>query len=315
MSETNHYEVVIIGSGPAGYTAAIYASRANLKVLVLEGYAAGGQLMITTDVENFPGFPEGVTGPDLMDQVRKQAERFGPELRQVDVTKVELTQGSPFTVWVEDEKIMADSVIISTGATARYLGLESEDKLKGSGVSACATCDGAFFAGNDIAIVGGGDSAMEEAIFLTRFGTKVYIIHRRDELRASKIMRQRVFDNPKIEIIWDSVIEEVYGSREEGVTGLKLKNVKTGDFSDLEVQALFIAIGHTPNTELFIGQLDMEDTGYLIAEPGSSRTNIEGVFAAGDVRDSVYKQAITAAGSGCMAAIDAERWLEAREVH
>jgi thioredoxin reductase (NADPH) len=313
MSDTKHYQVVIIGGGPAGYTAAIYASRANLKTLMLEGYAAGGQLMITTDVENYPGFPEGVTGPDLMEEMAKQAAKFGAEMRQEDATKVELTNSSPFTVWVEDEEIKADTIIIATGATARYLGLPSEQALKGLGVSACATCDGAFFKEKDIAVVGGGDTAMEEASFLTRYGSKVYVIHRRDELRASKIMQKRVLDNPKIEVVWDSVIEDVLGNRETGVTGLKLKNVKSNEISELEIQGLFIAIGHTPNTELFTGVIDMDDKDYITAVPGTAKTNIEGVFAAGDVRDAVYRQAITAAGTGCMAAIEAERWLEAQE--
>ncbi len=310
---TKHYQVVIIGSGPAGLTSAIYTARADLNVLVMEGYAAGGQLMITTDVENFPGFPEGVTGPDLMDQMRKQAERFGAELRQEDVTKVDLTHGRPFKLWVEDEEILADSVIIATGATARYLNVPGEADFKGFGVSACATCDGAFFKDLDIAVVGGGDTALEEATFLTRFATKVYLIHRRNELRASKIMQQKGLENPKIEFVWDSVVEEVMGTREDGVQALKLKNVKTNEFSELPVRGLFIAIGHTPNTTLFEGQLELDETGYLIVEPGTSKTKIEGVFAAGDVRDKVYRQAITAAGTGCMAAIECERWMESAE--
>ncbi len=312
MSEPKLYDVLIIGSGPAGYTAAIYASRANLKTLVLEGYQSGGQLMITTDVENYPGFPEGVTGPEMMELIGKQAARFGAELRTEDATKVDLTGGSPFKVWVEDEEIHAETLIIATGATARWLEIPSEEPLKGLGISACATCDGAFFQDKVVGVVGGGDTAMEEASFLTRYATKVYVIHRRDELRASKIMQQRGFDNPKIEFVWDSVVDECQGDRETGLTGVKLKNVKTDDLSDLPMEGLFIAIGHTPNTELFAGQLEMDETGYLIADPGSSKTKIEGVFAAGDVRDKVYRQAVTAAGSGCMAAIDAERWLEAK---
>jgi len=312
MSQEKHYQVIIIGSGPAGYTAAIYAARANLKVLVLEGLAAGGQLMITTDVENYPGFPDGITGPEMMDQLRKQAERFGAEMITVDATKVDLVNGSPFTVNTDSDEYSADAVIIATGATARWLGIESEQALKGYGVSACATCDGFFFTGKEIAVVGGGDTALEEALFLTRFATKVHVLHRRDEFRASKIMQNRAMENENIVIHWNTVVEEVLGDKTTGVTGLKLKDTVTGEFSELPVSGLFLAIGHTPNTSLFKGQLEMDETGYLIAEPGSSKTKIEGVFAAGDVRDKVYRQAITAAGSGCQAAIDAERWLESR---
>ncbi len=309
-SGTKHYQVVIIGSGPAGLTSAIYASRANLKVLVMEGFAAGGQLMITTDVENYPGFPEGISGPDLMEQMRQQAGRFGAELRQEDVTRVDLLHERPYKLWVEDEEILADAVIIATGATARWLGVPGEADFKGFGVSACATCDGAFFKDMEIAVVGGGDTAMEEATFLTRFAKKVFVIHRRDELRASKIMQDKAFANEKIEFIWDSGVMEVLGSREDGLTGLKIKNFKTEEISELPVKGLFIAIGHKPNTELFVGQLDMDETGYLEVEKGTSKTKIEGVFAAGDVRDNVYRQAITAAGTGCMAAIECERWME-----
>lgn len=314
MPDPKHYEVVIIGGGPAGYTAAIYASRANLNTLVMEGYAAGGQLMITTDVENFPGFPEAISGPDLMEKMQRQAERFGAELRQEDVTRVDLSEGSPFSIWVEEERILADALIIATGATAKYLGLPSEEKLKGHGVSACATCDGAFFRDMEVAVVGGGDTAMEEAGYLTRYASKVHVIHRRDELRASKIMQKRVLNNPKCEMVWNSVVEEVLGSKDTGVTGVKVRNVQTGDISELKVSGLFLAIGHTPNTELFRDSLEMDNIGYLKVIPGTSQTSREGVFAAGDVRDPVYRQAITAAATGCMAATDAERWLESRDV-
>ncbi len=312
MADT-HYQVIILGSGPAGYTAAIYASRAHLKVLLLEGLNSGGQLMITTDVENYPGFPEGVTGPDMMADFRKQAERFGTEMVAMDAVKVDLTSGRPFKVWTDETEYTADSVIISTGATARYLGIESEEKLKGFGVSACATCDGFFFTGKEVAVIGGGDTAMEEATYLTRHCTKVHVIHRRDELRASKIMQKRALNNEKIVMHWNMTVAEVLGDTENGVTGLKLEDTVTGEYSELPVEGMFVAIGHKPNTELFEGVLDLDETGYIKAVPGSSYTNIEGVFAAGDVRDSVYRQAITAAGTGCMAAIDAERWLEAQE--
>lgn len=313
MSETNHYQVVIIGSGPAGLTAAIYASRASLKVLVMEGLSAGGQLMITTDVENYPGFPDGITGPELMELWRQQAGQFGAELRQEDVTKVDFSSGPPFTLWAEDEKITADAVIIATGATAKWLGLPSEQAMMGLGVSACATCDGFFFRDKVVAVVGGGDTAMEEATYLTHHASKVYLIHRRDQLRGSKIMQKRVFENEKIEIIWDSVVDEVLGNKETGVTGINLKNVKSGEISELKVDGLFIAIGHHPTTELFKEFLELDENGYIITKPDSTYTNIEGVFAAGDVSDHVYRQAVTAAGMGCMAAIDAERWLEMKE--
>jgi len=313
MADKKHYQVVIIGGGPAGYTAAVYASRANLKVLVIEGFAAGGQLMITTDVENYPGFPDGVTGPEMMEAFRKQAGRFGAELRQEDVTRVELSKGSPFTIWIEKEEILADAVIIATGASAKWLGLPSEQELMGYGVSACATCDGFFFTGKEIAVVGGGDTAMEEATYLTRHASRVHLLHRRDEFRASKIMQKRALGNPKIVVHWNTAVEEVLGSRESGVTGLKLRDTVTGEERTLDVEGFFLAIGHKPNTDLFRGQLSMDETGYLLAEPGSTKTEVEGVFAAGDVRDHVYRQAVTAAGSGCQAAIDAERWLESRE--
>ncbi len=313
MAENNEYQVIIIGSGPAGYTSAIYTARANLKVKLFEGYASGGQLMITTDVENYPGFPEGVTGPELMDLFRRQAERFGVDMEAVDVTKVELTEGSPFKVWVDDTVYKADAVIIATGAVAKWLGLPSEKAMQGFGVSACATCDGFFFTGKEVCVVGGGDTALEEATYLTRHCSKVTLIHRRDELRGSKIMRQRAFNNEKIEFLWDTVVEEVMGTPDTGVTGLKVKNVKTGEISDYKTDGLFIAIGHKPSTDLFVGQIDLDETGYIhIPDTTTTATNIDGVFAAGDVRDPKYRQAISAAGMGCMAAIDVERWLETR---
>lgn len=303
-------EVIIIGSGPAGLTAAIYTARANLKPLVFEGLKAGGQLMITTEVENYPGFSEGINGPELIEELRGQAERFGAELEAEDVTKVELS-GDKKIIWVEDEAYEAETVIVATGATANLLGLENESRLMGRGVSACATCDGFFFKDKVIAVVGGGDSAMEEATFLTRFASKVYLIHRRDQFRASKIMVQKAEENPKIEFIMDTVPEDILG--EEKVTGLKLKNKKTGEISVLDVSGVFMAIGHTPSTELFKGILNINEKGYIITSENKSQltaTNIPGVFACGDVQDSNYRQAITAAGSGCMAALDAERYLE-----
>ena len=303
-------EVIIIGSGPAGLTAAIYTARANLKPLVFEGLKAGGQLMITTEVENYPGFSEGINGPELIEELRGQAERFGAELEAEDVTKVELS-GDKKIIWVDDDAYEAETVIIATGATANLLGLENESRLMGRGVSACATCDGFFFKDKIIAVVGGGDSAMEEATFLTRFASKVYLIHRRDQFRASKIMIQKAEDNPKIEFIMDTVLEDILG--EEKVTGLKLKNKKTGEISKLDVSGVFMAIGHTPSTELFKGILDINEKGYIITAENKNQltaTNIPGVFACGDVQDSNYRQAITAAGSGCMAALDAERYLE-----
>lgn len=302
--------VIILGSGPAGLTAAIYAARAELKPLVLEGIQPGGQLTITTDVENYPGFENGVMGPDLMVTMKKQAARFGTDFEQVNVDRVEL-QGDVKTLYSGDKTYKCRAVIISTGATARWLGIESEDKLKGYGVSACATCDGFFFKEKVIAVVGGGDSALEEATFLTKFGSKVYVIHRRDEFRASKAMQERTFNNEKIEVVWNAVVDEVLGSPETGLTGVKLKNTQTGESSDLECQGLFIAIGHDPNTQIFKGLLDMDENGYLLVEAGSSRTNVPGVFAAGDVADHTYRQAITAAGMGCMAALDAEHFLSA----
>lgn len=302
-------KVIIIGSGPAGYTAAIYTSRALLEPLVFEGEDAGGQLMITSDVENYPGFSKGITGPALMEEMRAQAERFGTRFIRRNVTKVDFSS-RPFKVWDADKLYLAHSVIVCTGASAKYLGLESEKAFYNKGVSACATCDGAFFRNMEVAVVGGGDTAMEEATFLTRFASKVYIIHRRDQFRASKIMADKALSNPKIEVIWNTVVEEILG--DQFVTGLKVKNVQTGEVKEMAVQGLFLAIGHKPNTELFKGVLELDETGYIITKPHSSYTSVEGVFAAGDVQDHVYRQAITAAGSGCMAAIDAERWLESK---
>ena len=307
----NIERVIIIGSGPAGLTAAIYTARANLNPVCIEGEEAGGQLMITSDVENYPGFAEGITGPELMAIKRKQAQRFGTQFVSSDVTRVDFSQ-SPFKIWIGDKEYRSHTVIISTGASARYLGLESEKKLMGKGVSACATCDGAFFKNVPVAVVGGGDTAMEEALFLTRFATKVYVLHRRDQFRASKIMSKRVLEHAKIEVIWNTVVEEVLG--DNAVTGLRLKNTQDGSQSELNVEGLFIAIGHTPNTEIFKNQLTMNKTGYIETKLDSTYTSVEGVFAAGDVQDHIYRQAVTAAGTGCMAAIDAERWLEARQL-
>lgn len=300
-------EVVIIGSGPAGYTAAVYTSRAQLDPLVFAGSLSGGQLMLTTDVENYPGFPEGVMGPDLMESFRKQAERFGAEVVYEDVIEVDFSS-HPYKVKSTVQEVEAKTVIISTGASAKLLGLEAESRLMGHGVSTCATCDGFFFRGQEIAIVGGGDSAMEEATFLTRFADKVTVIHRRDSLRASKIMQQKAFDNPKIEFLWDSAITEVL-EKDGKVSGLEVENLKTHEKSTLELTGLFVAIGHTPNTQLFEGQVDLHENGYMKTHDGV-KTTVEGVFACGDVQDFTYRQAVTAAGTGCMAAIDAERWLE-----
>jgi thioredoxin reductase (NADPH) len=306
---STHHSVIIIGSGPAGYTASIYAARANLSPVLFQGLQPGGQLTITTDVENYPGFPEGVMGPDLMDKFRDQAKRFGTDIIMDMITKVDFSQ-KPFKLWASDKEYSADTVIISTGASAKLLGLEAEQKLMGHGVSACATCDGFFFRGKEVVVVGGGDTAMEEANFLTRFCTKVTVIHRRDTLRASKIMQERAMANPKIEFIWDTGIEDILGSKEEGVKAVRIKNLKTGEVSDYPTQGFFTAIGHKPNTDLFLGQLDMDPAGYLLVKPGTAETKIPGVFACGDVQDHKYRQAITAAGTGCMAAIDAERYLE-----
>ena len=300
-------KMLIIGSGPAGLTAAIYAARADLEPLMIEGFERGGQLMLTTDVENYPGFPDGIMGPELMEEFRKQAERFGTRFVSSNVSRVDFSE-RPVKVWVDDDEYQADTVVISTGASARWLDVPGEAELRGFGVSACATCDGFFFREKEIAVVGGGDSAMEEALFLTKFASKVSIIHRRDEFRASKIMVRRALDHPKIEVIWDTVVEEIVG--DGAVSSLKLHNVKTDERSDLAVEGVFVAIGHTPNTSVFKGQIDLDDAGYIVTEPGTTRTSVEGVFAGGDVVDKVYRQAITAAGMGCQAAIDAERWLE-----
>jgi len=312
MSESTR-NVVIIGSGPAGLTAALYAARANLSPLVVEGLEAGGQLMMTTAVENFPGFQDGIMGPDLMGNIRSQAERFGAEMRRGNVAAVDL-KARPFEVTTEEGVVRTRSVIVSTGASARLLGLPSERALMGHGVSTCATCDGFFFRGKPIAVVGGGDSALEEATFLTRFASSVVIIHRRDTLRGSKIMQDKAFANPKISFEWDSEVVCVNDQAAGAVTSVRVRNLKTGVHKELPVEGLFVAIGHTPNTALFKGQLEMDESGYLITRDGA-KTNIPGVFACGDVQDHVYRQAITAAGSGCMAAIDAEKCLEGTPQH
>lgn len=307
FSDAEHQRVVIIGTGPAGFTAAVYAARANLAPVVFRGPEPGGQLVTTTDVENYPGFPEGIMGPDMMAKFEEQASRFGSHLRWGTITSVDFSE-RPFKLVVDEETpILADTVIISTGASAKYLGLENETRLLGRGVSACATCDGAFFRDVEIAVVGGGDTALEEALFLTRFGSKVYLIHRRDKLRGSQIMQARVMDNEKIEILWNTEVVDVLGDND--VSGLRIVNNKTGEERDLDVGGFFVAIGHRPNTGVFSGQLDLDDVGYINTLPDSTRTNIEGVFACGDAQDSVYRQAVTAAGTGCMAAIDAERYL------
>lgn len=313
MSEQKVENVIIIGSGPAGLTAAVYSARARLEPLMIEGEEAGGQLMITTEVENFPGFEHGITGPDLIAVMRKQAERFGTRFITRNVTKVDFSQ-RPFKVFVGNDMHLAKSIIISTGASAKLIGLPSEKQYMSRGVSACATCDGAFFRNVEVAVVGGGDTAMEEASFLTRFASKVYLIHRSENFRASKIMLDRAKKNPKIEFIYNTTVEEVLGDG-KSVNAVKLKNTKTNEYSTKALQGLFVAIGHQPNTKLFTGVLDMNEAGYLKTKPGTTYTNIEGVFAAGDVQDPTYRQAITAAGTGCMAALESERWLEATEAH
>jgi thioredoxin reductase (NADPH) len=307
-------ELIVIGGGPAGYTAALYAARANLRPLVIEGFQWGGQLMITSDVENYPGYPDGVLGPEMMQQFRYQAERFGAEFLTDDVTRVDLTE-RPFRVWVGDDEHLAEAVIVATGATARQLGLESERSLQGRGVTYCATCDGAFYRDLEVIVVGGGDSAMEEATFLTKFASKVTLVHRRDDFRASPIMVDRARANEKIEFLTPFVVEEVLAGDDGKMRAVLLRNAETGETRELEASGLFVAIGHDPTTALFLEQLDHDDAGYLVTRPGTTETNLAGVFAAGDVQDHTYRQAITAAGSGCMAALDAERFLAARERH
>jgi thioredoxin reductase (NADPH) len=303
-------ELIIIGGGPAGYTAALYAARANLRPLVIEGFNWGGQLMITSDVENYPGYPDGVMGPEMMAEFRRQAERFGADFITDDVTRVDLAE-RPFGIWVEKEEYRAKTVVVATGASARWLGIDGERQFQGRGVSACATCDGAFFKEKELIVVGGGDTAMEEAAFLTRYASKVTVVHRRDEFRASPIMLDRARANPKIAFVTNAVVEDIIGGT--SVEGVVLRDPRTDETSELRADGVFVAIGHDPNTALFLDQLDHEETGYLVTKPGTTETNILGVFAAGDVQDHTYRQAVTAAGSGCMAALDAERFLAAEE--
>ena len=312
MSEHTVRELIIVGGGPAGYTAALYAARADLEPLVIEGFAWGGQLMITSDVENYPGYADGVMGPEMMADFRRQAERFGADFLTDDVTRVDL-ESTPLRVWVGDDEYAARALIVATGASARWLGLDSEHRLKGRGVSACATCDAAFFRDRDVYVVGGGDSAFEEALFLTKFASQVHLVHRRDEFRASKIMVDRADGNDKLDYVLNAVVDEVLGG--DKLEGLRLRSTETGETWEVPADGLFVAIGHDPNTALFRDQLDHDANGYLVTKPGSTETNVPGVFAAGDVQDHVYRQAVTAAGSGCMAALDAERYLASLEGH
>jgi thioredoxin reductase (NADPH) len=312
LTENGVRDLIIIGGGPAGYTAALYAARANLEPVVIEGFQWGGQLMITSDVENYPGYAEGVLGPEMMKDFRRQAERFGAEFVSDDVTRVDFSE-QPFRIWVGEEEYRSEAVVIATGADARKLGLPSEQRLQARGVSYCAVCDAAFFREKEIVVVGGGDSAMEEAIFLTKFADKVTLVHRREEFRASQIMEDRARANDKIEFVTNAVVEEVLG--ENSVMGVTIRDVNTDETTELPADGLFVAIGHDPNTKLFVGQLELDDAGYIVTNPGSTETSVEGVFAGGDVVDHTYRQAVTAAGMGCMTALDAERWLAAREGH